>query len=245
MADHAFDHADEAFTFIENLDAIPTADGVIDAMQRSFSLFGFENFIITGLPHPKERFEQVVLIRKWPQGWFEIYAREDYVRVDPVIRLCRNTVQPFEWTEAPFDPEREKRAAEVMHRATDFRMARGFCLPVHGLQGYEACLSMSGVDLDLTPRTKPALHLMAMYAFERARQILHPGGLPRQAPLTPREKEALTWAALGKSAADTGEILGITERTVTAHIVSACQKLAAANKTQAVARAVQHRLIAI
>ncbi len=245
MTGRGFDYADEAFAFIEKLDAIADSEGVVDAMASSLARFGFENFIITGLPHPRERFEHVVVLRSWPEGWFEIYAREDYVRVDPVIRLCRNTVQPFEWTEAPYDPEREPRAAEVMRRAADFRMARGFCLPIHGLQGYEACLSMSGIDLDLTARTKPALHLMAMYAFERARQILQPGGLPRSAGLTPRERETLTWAALGKSAADTGEILGITERTVTAHVASACQKLGAANKTQAVARAVQHRLIAI
>ena len=100
---------------------------------------------------------------------------------------------------------------------------------------------MSGPSLDLTPQTKPALHLMTMYAFERARLVLAPS--PRPNPLTAREQETLRWAALGKSAADTGEILGVTERTITAHISSACRKLSAANKTHAVARALQHRLI--
>jgi LuxR family quorum sensing-dependent transcriptional regulator len=120
-------------------------------------------------------------------------------------------------------------------------MKQGYCLLIHGLNGFEACLSMSGPHLELTPQTKPALHLMAIYAFERARLILAPS--PQSNPLTAREKETLRWAALGKSAADTGEILGVTERTVTAHIGSACQKLSAANKTHAVARALQHRLI--
>jgi LuxR family quorum sensing-dependent transcriptional regulator len=243
LANRGLDHATEAFAFIEGLDRIETAQGVIDAMAQSFALFGFENFIITGLPDPRQRFEHVVLLKKWPAGWFELYTKEDYVRADPVIRLCRNTVQPFEWSEAPYDPAEELRAAEVMNRATDFRMNRGFCLPIHGLHGYEACLSMSGVDLDLSPKTKPAIHLMAMYAFERARQVLRPQGLFGSDLLTPREREALSWAAAGKSAGETSEILGITERTVTAHIVSACQKLGAANKTQAVVRAIQHRLI--
>jgi LuxR family quorum sensing-dependent transcriptional regulator len=208
-------------------------------------LFGFDNFVITGLPNLKEKFDQVVILKKWPVGWFDIYTREDYVRVDPVIRLCRNSVQPFEWSEAPYDREKEPRAAEVMDRATDFRMRDGFCLPIHGINGYEACFSMSGVNLDLSPRTKPALHLMAMYAFERARLLLAPISHRTADLLTPREREALMWAAAGKSAADTGEILGITERTVTAHIVSACQKLDAANKTQAVARALQHKIISL
>jgi LuxR family quorum sensing-dependent transcriptional regulator len=243
VPDREFDHAAEAFTFIEALEGLSTATDVMNAMERTFALFGFENFIITGLPNGRERFEQVVLLRKWPLGWFELYAREDYVRSDPVIRLCRQTTRPFEWSEAPYDPQEEKRADEVMRRAVDFGMARGFCLPIHGIQGYEACLSMSGADLDLSLRTKPAIHLMAMYAFERTRAIVSPGHQEPSDGLTPREREALTWAAAGKSAADTAEILGITVRTVTAHIVSACQKLGAMNKTQAVARAVHQRLI--
>ncbi|WP_457094766.1 LuxR family transcriptional regulator [Microvirga sp. P5_D2] len=243
MADHRFDYATEAFEFIERLDDLPSVQSVVDEMAKSFSLFGFENFIITGLPNLKERFDQVVILKKWPMGWFDIYMREDYVRVDPVIRLCRNSVQPFEWSEALYDREKELRAAEVMDRATEFRMRDGFCLPIHGINGYEACFSMSGVNLDLSPRTKPALHLMTMYAFERARRLLAPTLSPASDLLTPREREAMIWAAAGKSAADTGEILGITERTVTAHIVSACQKLGAANKTQAVARAIQYKII--
>ena len=243
MPGNSFDYATEAFDFIDALDQLASADEVVESVAKTFSLFGFENFIITGLPNPRERFEQVVLLKKWPMGWFDIYAREDYVRSDPIIRLCRNTTQPFEWSEAPYDRAREPRAAEIMERATDFRMKEGFCLPIHGVNGYEACFSMSGVDLDLSSRAKPALHLMAMYAFERARQLLEPHPHAGSGVLTPREREALIWAAAGKSAADTGEILGITERTVTAHIASACQKLDAVNKTQAVARAMQYKLI--
>jgi LuxR family quorum sensing-dependent transcriptional regulator len=244
MRDQAFSYADEAFSFVEGLDEIDDPDRVIGAMEKSLALFGFENFIITGLPNPKERFEQMVILRKWPAGWFEVYAREDYVRVDPVIRLCRKTVHPFEWAEAPYDPEREPRAHEVMRRAVDFRMTRGFCLPIHGLNGYEACLSMSGVDIDLDHRTKPAIHLMALYAFERVRQLVHPEN-PRDNPLTAREREVLTWAAAGKCAAATAQILGITERTVVAHLTNAGEKLGAVTKTHAVAKAIRHRLIGV
>ncbi|NBJ11809.1 autoinducer binding domain-containing protein [Microvirga arsenatis] len=241
MSGRRLDHTAEAFAFIEELDRLASPQEIIDAMERSFARFGFENFIMTGLPHPDQRIESLVLLKKWPLGWYQRYTRSGYDRYDPVIRLCRQTVQPFEWSEARYDPEANPKAALVMHEAAEFGMRQGYCLPVHGLNGFEACLSMGGSSPDLTPRTKPALHLMAMYAFERARLILAPS--PRPNPLTPREREALRWAALGKSAADTGEILGVTERTITAHIASACQKLSAANKTQAVAKALQHRLI--
>jgi LuxR family quorum sensing-dependent transcriptional regulator len=223
------------------LDHIPSAQGVIGAMERSLALFGFENFIMTGLPHHDQRIESLVLLKKWPLEWYQRYTQQGYARHDPIIRMCRQTVQPFEWSEAPYDPEQNSRALEIMRGAVEFGMRAGYCLPIHGLNGYEACLSMSGSHLDLTPQTKPAIHLMAMYAFERVRTILHP--VPQANPLTAREQETLRWAAMGKSAADTGEILGVTERTITAHITSACHKLSAANKTHAVARALQHRLI--
>jgi LuxR family quorum sensing-dependent transcriptional regulator len=46
------DHSTEAFDFIQELDQLATSDEIVDAMERSFARFGFENFIVTGLPHP-------------------------------------------------------------------------------------------------------------------------------------------------------------------------------------------------
>jgi len=61
--------------------------------------------------------------------------------------------------------------------------------------------------------------------------------------LTPREREVLWWAAEGKSAAQIGEILHITKRTVDEHTHNAARKLGAANRTQAVAIGLRERLI--
>jgi DNA-binding CsgD family transcriptional regulator len=61
--------------------------------------------------------------------------------------------------------------------------------------------------------------------------------------LTPREREVLTWIALGKSAWEIGEILGIAKRTVDEHAQTAARKLGAANRTQAVAIAIRDDLI--
>ena len=61
--------------------------------------------------------------------------------------------------------------------------------------------------------------------------------------LTPREREILTWVAKGKSAWEIGKILHIVKRTVDAHVQTATRKLGAANRAQAVAIALLHRLI--
>lgn len=57
------------------------------------------------------------------------------------------------------------------------------------------------------------------------------------APLTRREAEVLLWTAEGKTAWEAGRILGITEGTARAHLAHVLDKLDAANKPHAVARA--------
>ena len=53
----------------------------------------------------------------------------------------------------------------------------------------------------------------------------------------------VAWAAQGKSAWETGEILGISQRTVEEHLAAATRKLGAGNRTRAVAIAIRDRII--
>jgi DNA-binding CsgD family transcriptional regulator len=66
---------------------------------------------------------------------------------------------------------------------------------------------------------------------------------PATHSLTPREVEVLAWVARGKSAWEIGEILHISKRTVDEHVQAAVRKLGAANRPQAVAIALLHRMI--
>lgn len=235
-------YGQDALDFIEDLGRLTTVGAALDAMEKAFGRFGFRTLIVTGLPNPEERFEKVVLAKRWPVEWFKLYTEKEFIRFDPVARLCRQSFNPFEWSEAPFDATREPRSAEVMHRARDFDMSRGFIIPIHGAGAHDACVSLGGAHLDLNQRSKPALHLMAMYGFEHVRKLLAPTKIGRHR-LTPREREALAWAAQGKSAWEIGEIVGISQRTAEEHLASAGRKLGAPNRIRAVAIAIRDRII--
>ena len=103
-------------------------------------------------------------------------------------RLRPRTIRSSACAGKPSSPSNGARLATIRRRireaprscsgAADFGMKQGY-LPadpraerLRGLSVHERAL-----DLDLTARTKPALHLMAMYAFERARA--HPGSFCR------------------------------------------------------------------
>ena len=238
----AVDYGREALDFIEGLGAYDRVPDTMDALAIAFGRYGFEHIIVTGLPNHDQRFSQMVLAKKWPAEWFSLYTEKSYDRVDPVIRKCRHTVSPFEWSEAPYDVKLEPGAVEVMRRAADFRMSRGFVVPIHGLTGYEAGVSLAGVHLDLNVRSKPALHLVAMYGFDHIRRLLAPSPHP-SARLTPREREVIAWASQGKSAWEIGEILSITQRTAEEHLATAARKLGAGNRTHALAIAIRQKII--
>jgi LuxR family transcriptional regulator, quorum-sensing system regulator BjaR1 len=131
-----------------------------------------------------------------------------------------------------------------MTLVADFGLAQGLFVPIPSTAGTFGNVWMAGPTPELTGRTKPALHLIALYAFGRVHQLA--GRLPDQGPpLTAREREVLVWAAHGKSAWEIGEILGIAKRTVDEHAKTACLKLGAANRVQAVAIALRNRVINI
>ena len=61
--------------------------------------------------------------------------------------------------------------------------------------------------------------------------------------MTPREFECLFWLSRGKTTGEISQALKISERTVNFHITNLCEKLGAANRTQAIGMAVSLKLI--
>jgi DNA-binding CsgD family transcriptional regulator len=66
---------------------------------------------------------------------------------------------------------------------------------------------------------------------------------PADFDLSPREREVLKWAAEGKTAWETAQLLGVSESAVRLYAGNAMQKLRAKTKTQAVAIAVRNEVL--
>jgi LuxR family quorum sensing-dependent transcriptional regulator len=235
---------EQAFAFIERLEGLNQVDAVLDAMQSTLNSLGFERLHFTWIrTTPDERFEDLVLATRWPREFVDLYLRGNYSQIAPLHRLARSSITPFEWNSGTYSNDSDPRVVELMKHAASFRMAQGFIVPVHCPNGRAGVVAMSGVDLHLRKHDKPALHLMALYAFDRVRH-LKPSIRPKTPALSARERQVLTWAAMGKSAWEIGEILDIAKRTVDEHIQTAARKLDAVNRTQAVALAIRYELIA-
>ena len=115
--------------------------------------------------------------KDFPPEWFNLYLEKNYVQSDPIVRHLRRTWKPFEWTEVEVDPALEPRAAELMQRRRDFGFHNALVIPTLGVNGVVGFVSLSGADFDVPPGDRPAIHVAALYAFDRMRELRRaPGG---------------------------------------------------------------------
>jgi LuxR family quorum sensing-dependent transcriptional regulator len=233
----------EAFDFIDAVQGLSTAGEIMEAMQAVLGRFGFEFFCFNFLPTPQQSFADVLLANRLPGGWLDLYVEKQFVHVDPSIRHCRTTFRPYRWfKDAPYDPEHDSAAVEVVQRATDFGLLDGYVIPIASTASRVGHVWMGGETLDPPAHHLPVLHLMALSAFDRVFR-LHLQARNEATRLSPREREVLTWTALGKSAWEIGEILTISQRTVHEHMINVRRKLHAVNTTQAVMIAIRDQII--
>lgn len=248
MSAATVDYARSAFDLIDELDRVTTAEQVGDRLGSALSSLGYSAFLITGVPEPPARVEPHFMLNGLPQGYAEHYARENYYVDDPVAAWCRRSMDPFEWSEAPFDPSTWPRAAEVMNVASEFGMRRGFCVPIATRHGIQSCVTMAGEQPNFDPQAKRAAQFLGLYAHAKSlalSEMVEKTRRHAEGNLTDREREALSWTAAGKSSWEISVILGVSERTVNWFIANAGRKLGAVNRTQAVVNAIRTGAIAI
>ncbi len=228
---------------IETFETQTNSDRLVAELKTALASVGHEYFCLNLFPRPNESFDKVIVAYDLPKGWLNLYLRKNFAAVDPALRHCRKTALPFAYREAPCDSEREPRAAQVLDRARDFGVCNGILFPIAGTAGLIGDMWIGGTETILSTWERSAVHMLALTAFYKLQQLVH----PRAATVTlnTREREVLTWVAEGKTAWEIGEILKISQRTVEWHILQATHKLGVTNRMQAVVIAARHRLIDI
>ncbi|MBR0879597.1 LuxR family transcriptional regulator [Bradyrhizobium liaoningense] len=235
-----------AFRFADEVQRISDPAKVMEAMIKAVGLHGFDNFCASFVTlAPGEGTQDLILADKFPDGWVKHYIERDFVHADPAVRHTKRTIRPYRWVaDAPYDPRREPHFVEMVQRARDWGLQDGLVIPAHSSNGRIGQVWFGGreSEIDLPMDEFPALHFMALYAFERVLELSGRTDLPQPA-LTPREREVLTLAAVGKTGGEISEMLHISLRTVAEHIKNACHKLGAATRTHAVVLAMKNGII--
>jgi len=234
-----------ALDFIESISNEVDVDAMLDRLRRVVGQFGFDSFLLTGVPDPGRRIDGYIMLSGWNESWLERYVSQDYVQIDPIARRLQSATDPFTWSDAIQGRELAPNARRVMAEAADIGMCDGLCVPLYDLDGRRSVLSLASQSIDLSPADKGVLHLVAMYAQNRIHDMVgsNAGRRAVRPALSPRERECLQWTAAGKTSWEIAAILCLSQSTTDGYIASATRKLGAANRTQAVAEGIRRGII--
>jgi LuxR family quorum sensing-dependent transcriptional regulator len=237
---------DQTLEFIRTVDRARSPADVCGRVLRVARRFGAEHVLAGTIPLPGESQRQQrghILLQHWPTGWAQRYFSRGYLYRDPAIRRVSTNTAPFLWSE--LDPLcRDNPAARrVMDEAGDFHLKDGFTVPLVTLDGETAGFSLAGHHLEVSAEERGMLVLLATYALGRTIALREAHETEREMTLSPREREALQWAAEGKSEWEIGQLMGISEHGADKHMRGAREKLGTTTRTHAVAEAIRRGLI--
>jgi LuxR family quorum sensing-dependent transcriptional regulator len=234
---------DETFELIEALSRLPDRPAILAGVAGAMSRFGLTAFILTALPNETKAFEASVLLNGWPQAWYDRYVEAGHYEYDPCGRYCRDTDEPFTWDEIPARYFDDPRAQTVVDEAATFGFHGGLCVPLHSVYGFRG-LSMAGARIELPPGARRMAHVLGVYACTAADRTAARARVDTQG-LSAREREVLRWTAVGKTAEEAAEILGLSPHTIVEHLKNIRRKLDVGNNVHAVVEAIRRGEISI
>lgn len=177
---------------------------------------------------------QVRILDTYPAPWRVRYREQGYVSTDPTVLHGMKSPMPVVWEALSAHNRRlweEARGHGLVHGWS--RSSRGG-LGVIGV--FSVCRDVESISVKELDEIEPHLVWLSEHAHLGISQRLTAQAVPRKA-LSAREIEVLRWTADGKTAAEIGAILQLTERTVNFHVGNVTEKLGVSNKTAAVLRA--------
>lgn len=164
----------------------------------------------------------------------------------PVAQHCKHSARPIVWGQHTYT---SARTGELWETQAAYGIKTGVAVAWHLPHGRHFVI---GVDRDQplpcdraeVSRLAAELQLFGAHAQDGALRLMDPHQQPDTEPaLSPRELETLRWTMEGKTAWETGRILGISDHTVARHLQNAMRKLHAVNKHQAAVKALRLGLL--
>ncbi|MGH6847086.1 MAG: autoinducer binding domain-containing protein [Methylocella sp.] len=233
--------------FVHDLDRARNVGDISTQVLRHASEIGAEHVVAGTFPGAGQRRQLLshALFGEWPTEWTNRYASRGYVLKDSIILRARSNAAPFFWNELAPIIDADPAARLVMEEAREFNLVGGFTAAIPTLDGQTVGFSISGRHFESDPNRRGVLTLIASYAVGRAIALQQESSSQsKKITLSPREREALQWAAEGKGDWEIGEVMNISEHGADKHLRSIRAKLGAINRTQAVAEAIRRGLIA-
>ena len=233
--------------FIESSNRAASVGDLFDLYKKAMAGIGFDRLIFSLMTdHPfigRPAGHGIML--NYPGDWMKFYAEKNYEAIDPVRHKMYLAESAFAWEDLRKCRLLSKGQAECLTLGDEAGLHSGIGIPLHGprgaVAGIGAASSAGGVELDKNTLSRAQLFSQQFYTVFVALQKP-----PQEIPavrLSDREQEVLKWCGNGKTKAEIGDIMDLSEHTVGFHVRKAQQKLDANSTTLVVLKALHMGLI--
>lgn len=226
--------------FIRQVEAATNADDLADAMRLIIADLGFQYFALAHHVDLALTGGTAIRLHNYPAHWAEYYEANGLGVSDPVHRASHKTSIGFRWSRIPQLVPLTSRDCTMLDRGRAEGIGDGFTVPanVPG-EAFGSCSFANDENRPIDEAKLPLAQLVGDFAFEAARRLWRVRDVPpAQAPrLTDRQRECVRWLARGKSDGEIGQILDVSEETVTKHLKLARERYGVERRTSLAIRA--------
>ena len=222
---------------------------VLVVMKREFSAIGYDYFFYGVQILESFKTPPLVAYSTYKEEWLAEYIANNYSLSDPIAyHYTRHTTPLFwhvddDWSKHPYG----ENAVEFMAAVRDAGYFAGVCIPVFSRECTRGFINLIVDDHSKLGLVNVALgSLLIKYFHEATLRIWlerDDQTSPMNAKLTQRESDVIRYIADGLTSRQTAQKLGISKRTVDAHIASAQFKLSCDNRQQLICMATNLGLI--
>jgi len=162
----------------------------------------------------------------FPLAWVKRYIEGDYFSIDPISAQSMVESEPFDWYDVGRLTKLTPAQEAYLQDMRDNGLVDGLAVPIVAAHGTIAYFGV-GSSLEPMPRTDTET-LEIQYACNHIHNLsseLRAALTTKPQPLSPREREVLSWMAKVKSNAVISTTLGISENAVDTLVRRCFQKL--------------------
>lgn len=215
-------------------------------LQRVTYEFSLQHVSLLSVDNPDETFlGRMVVESSIPEAFFTEFDRKRLLVRCPIGEIVLNSKLPYCWSIGdPIQSRALKIDSEIEDIQRRYGLITSVAMTLYSLEGERFIMRFDGARPRLTQVELNEIGMITLHAFDMFEKIRRDTRKASPSPLTTRELEVVRWTAQGKTSAEIGQILTLSDHTVNAYMTNAIKKLDCVNRTQLVAKALRLRLIA-
>jgi LuxR family quorum sensing-dependent transcriptional regulator len=224
-----------------DLSAAQTRDDLAEifcAQIRRLNLTCAASGIVTG---PRAASGDPFHFNNWPIEWRNLYARENYLHIDPLAKHALSSGEPATWTDVIASLPRTDPGRKVHAAAIRYGFSEGMVVPLRNGAGEIGMVTMGGDRAKLTADETIFLTAISSTTFFAAEALLAAAqDSAARGAFTPRELDCIGLLGDGLTDAEIASALKISRETVVSHMENARRKVGARSRAHLLSIAMRY-----